>query len=63
VLLRWEKDAIPLLTLEELIAVADDTCLIVPIGAWFLGAACAQFKTWQQAGLPGVRVALRAVSA
>jgi EAL domain-containing protein (putative c-di-GMP-specific phosphodiesterase class I) len=38
--------------------MAEETGLIVPLGAWVLAAACKQNKQWQDAGLPKIRVAV-----
>ena len=40
------------------IGIAEDTGLIVPIGAWVMRTACAQNKAWQDAGLGRLRVAV-----
>ncbi len=46
-LLRWEHPVAGLLPPAEFITVADDTGLIVEIGAWALGEACRQAAHWQ----------------
>jgi diguanylate cyclase (GGDEF)-like protein len=45
-LVRWEHPEQGLLPPEEFLAVAEDTGLIVPIGAWVLQEACAQAARW-----------------
>jgi EAL domain-containing protein (putative c-di-GMP-specific phosphodiesterase class I) len=40
------------------IPLAEDTGLIIPIGAWVLHTACKQTKAWHDAGLPPVSVAV-----
>ncbi len=55
-LVRWRHPTKGLLPPGQFIGVAEDTGLIVPIGAWVLRAACAQNKAWQDAGLPRIRM-------
>lgn len=49
-LLRWQHPKKGLVLPSEFISVAEDTGLIVPIGQWALRKACAQVKTWLDAG-------------
>lgn len=43
---------------QRFIALAEDTGLIVPIGAWVMREACAQVKRWHAAGLDTLRLAV-----
>ena len=47
-LLRWEHPERGTLTPNEFIPTAEETGLIVPIGAWVLGEALAQVATWRR---------------
>jgi diguanylate cyclase (GGDEF)-like protein/PAS domain S-box-containing protein len=57
-LIRWQHPERGLLAPFEFIEIAEDTALIVPIGAWMLLAVCAQQAAWIAAGLPAVPVAV-----
>jgi diguanylate cyclase (GGDEF)-like protein len=51
-LLRWQQRA------TQFIALAEETGLIVPIGAWVLKTACARNQSWRELGLPPLRMAV-----
>ncbi|WP_317201703.1 putative bifunctional diguanylate cyclase/phosphodiesterase [Janthinobacterium sp.] len=53
-LLRWNHPEWGAVAPERFVGIAEDFGLIVSIGRWVLGEACAQTKRWQEAGLaPG----------
>jgi diguanylate cyclase (GGDEF)-like protein/PAS domain S-box-containing protein len=57
-LIRWKHPELGMVPPNRFIGVAEDTGLIVPIGAWVMRTACAQNKAWQDAGLGRLRVAV-----
>ncbi|MGB9109776.1 MAG: EAL domain-containing protein, partial [Telluria sp.] len=57
-LIRWKHPELGMVPPVRFIGVAEDTGLIVPIGAWVMRTACAQNKAWQDAGLGNLRVAV-----
>lgn len=67
-LLRWRSPEKGTLLPEEFIPLAEETGLIVPIGAWVLREACMEARRWHQhfgAELPlsvGVNIASRQLS-
>lgn len=57
-LVRWNQPEIGMVSPGNFIGLAEETGLIVPIGAWVIRTACAQCKAWQDQGLEGYRVAI-----
>jgi len=57
-LIRWQHPGQGLLPPAQFIAIAEDCGLILPIGRWVLREACLQARSWQQAGLPSIIVAV-----
>jgi len=57
-LIRWNHPELGMVPPVRFVGVAEETGLIVPIGAWVMRTACAQNKAWQAAGLPRLRVAV-----
>ncbi|MDO3379857.1 EAL domain-containing protein [Geoalkalibacter halelectricus] len=57
-LLRWRHPQRGLVAPAEFIPLAEETGLIVPIGAWALKEACRQTRAWVSEGLPPVSIAV-----
>src|SRR6202008_737352 len=55
-LLRWQHPRLGVLSPESFLALADDTGLLLPIGAWVLREACAQGRRWLDAGIKPLSV-------
>jgi diguanylate cyclase (GGDEF)-like protein/PAS domain S-box-containing protein len=57
-LIRWRHPSMGMVRPDRFINLAEETGLIVPIGAWVLRTACRQSRAWQHAGLGPVRIAV-----
>jgi EAL domain-containing protein (putative c-di-GMP-specific phosphodiesterase class I) len=60
-LLRWKHPVRGLVAPNDFLDIADETGMIVPIGAWVLEEACCQLSRWARAG-PGVADLLMCVN-
>ncbi|MGF6408397.1 bifunctional diguanylate cyclase/phosphodiesterase [Paraburkholderia tuberum] len=57
-LLRWNSPQIGTVSPAQFIPVAEDTRLIIPIGAWVIDEACRQVAAWDAGGLMHLRVSI-----
>jgi EAL domain-containing protein (putative c-di-GMP-specific phosphodiesterase class I) len=57
-LLRWHNAELGQVSPAQLIPVAEETGLIVPIGKWVLRTACEQSVAWRRDGLPPICMAV-----
>jgi len=57
-LLRWNRPGHGMVQPSDFIRLAEETRLIVPIGAWVFRTACRQLREWRDAGLPEFHVAV-----
>jgi diguanylate cyclase (GGDEF)-like protein/PAS domain S-box-containing protein len=57
-LIRWRHPSLGLVRPDRFINLAEETGLIVPIGAWVLRTACRQSREWEHAGFGPLRIAV-----
>jgi diguanylate cyclase (GGDEF)-like protein/PAS domain S-box-containing protein len=57
-LVRWVRPGVGMVSPAVFIPLAEETGLIVPIGAWVMKTACERNHAWQRQGLPALRVAV-----
>ncbi|CAG9932653.1 putative bifunctional diguanylate cyclase/phosphodiesterase [Candidatus Nitrotoga arctica] len=57
-LIRWQHPERGLIPPGQFVAIAEDCGLILQLGRWVLREACLQARSWQQAGLPPIIVAV-----
>lgn len=57
-LIRWNQPDFGMIPPGKFIGLAEETGLILPIGAWVIRTACAQCKTWQDKGIGKFRIAI-----
>lgn len=57
-LLRWMRPGFGLIPPNVFLPLAEESGLIVEIGAWVLREACAQAVVWRERGLPPIRIAV-----
>ncbi|MGH9614440.1 MAG: putative bifunctional diguanylate cyclase/phosphodiesterase [Bryobacteraceae bacterium] len=57
-LLVWNHPRMGKITPHRFIPIAEETGLIVPIGAWVIDQVCRQNARWQESGLPPVKISV-----
>jgi diguanylate cyclase (GGDEF)-like protein len=57
-LIRWNRPGLGTVSATDFVPVAEETGLIVPVGAWVLKAACKQAVMWKQEKELEIRIAV-----
>ena len=61
-LLRWHHPEKGWVSPSQFIPLAEETGLIIPLGAWVIQQACRQLADWQENGLPDISIAINVSS-
>jgi diguanylate cyclase (GGDEF)-like protein len=61
-LVRWKSPELGEVQPKEFIPIAEESGLIVSIGAWVLESACEQLSRWRRDGLGGLRLSVNVSS-
>lgn len=56
--IRWKNTKYKMITPREMINLAEETGLIIPVSEWVLKTACLQLKTWHALGLTSLTMAV-----
>ncbi len=62
-LVRWVRPGQGLVAPARFMPLAEECGLIVPIGQWVLGEACAQLNAWRQEGIPPLSISVNVSAA
>ena len=57
-LLRWKNKDFGIITPDAIIALAEETGLIIPVSDWVLHTACQQLNAWNKLGLSSLTMAV-----
>jgi diguanylate cyclase (GGDEF)-like protein/PAS domain S-box-containing protein len=57
-LVRWQNPELGMITPSQFIPLAEESGLIVPIGAWTLHSACLHGRSWYEQGHTDLRIAV-----
>jgi len=57
-LLRWKHPVHGQIAPDKIISIAEESDLIITLGAWILKTACKQFALWTEQGITGLHMAI-----